>query len=85
MSATSKVAVVVGVGPGLGQALAVRFARGGFRVALVARRDESVRTTQALSLIHIFRAAHRPPRFLAPACSLMTCASRLYAGPGAST
>jgi NAD(P)-dependent dehydrogenase (short-subunit alcohol dehydrogenase family) len=47
MSATSKVAVVVGVGPGLGQALAVRFARGGFRVALVARRDESVRTTQA--------------------------------------
>jgi NAD(P)-dependent dehydrogenase (short-subunit alcohol dehydrogenase family) len=39
--------VVVGVGPGLGHALAVRFARGGFRVALVARHDESVRTTQA--------------------------------------
>lgn len=47
MSATSKVAVVIGVGPGLGQALAVRFASGGFRVALVARRDESVCAAQA--------------------------------------
>jgi NAD(P)-dependent dehydrogenase (short-subunit alcohol dehydrogenase family) len=34
------------VGPGLGRALAVRFARGGFRVALVPRHDESVRATQ---------------------------------------
>jgi len=47
MGSTSKVAVVVGVGPGLGRALAVRFARGGFRVALVARHDESVRAAQA--------------------------------------
>ena len=39
------VAVVVGVGPGLGGALAARFARGGFRVALVARHEESVRAT----------------------------------------
>ena len=37
------VAVVIGVGPGLGGALAARFARGGFRVALVARHEESVR------------------------------------------
>jgi len=46
MSSPLKVAVVVGVGPGLGRALAVRFARGGFRVALVARHDESVRAAQ---------------------------------------
>lgn len=46
MNSTPKVAVVVGVGPGLGAALAVRFARGGFRVALVARHDESVRAVQ---------------------------------------
>jgi NAD(P)-dependent dehydrogenase (short-subunit alcohol dehydrogenase family) len=44
---TSSVAVVVGVGPGLGNALAVRFARGGFRVALVARSAESLAPTQA--------------------------------------
>jgi NAD(P)-dependent dehydrogenase (short-subunit alcohol dehydrogenase family) len=33
----SKIAVVVGVGPGNGIALAKRFARGGYRVALLAR------------------------------------------------
>lgn len=47
MNSPQQVAVVVGVGPGLGGALAVRFARGGFRVALVARHDESVRAVQA--------------------------------------
>jgi NAD(P)-dependent dehydrogenase (short-subunit alcohol dehydrogenase family) len=37
-----KVAAVLGVGPGLGAAVARRFARGGFDVALMARREESV-------------------------------------------
>lgn len=36
----NRVALIVGVGPGLGAALARRFASGGFRVALVARRPE---------------------------------------------
>jgi NAD(P)-dependent dehydrogenase (short-subunit alcohol dehydrogenase family) len=47
MSTGAKVVAVVGVGPGLGRALAVRFARGGFAVALVARRDPSLRPVQA--------------------------------------
>jgi len=47
MSTVARVAVVVGVGPGLGRALAVRFARGGFAVALVARRDPSLQPVQA--------------------------------------
>jgi NAD(P)-dependent dehydrogenase (short-subunit alcohol dehydrogenase family) len=47
MSTGAKVVAVVGVGPGLGRALAVRFARGGFAVALVARQDESLRPVQA--------------------------------------
>ena len=37
-----KVAAVLGVGPGLGTAIAQRFAREGFAVALMARRKESV-------------------------------------------
>jgi len=37
-----KVAAVLGVGPGLGTAVARRFAREGFAVALMARREESV-------------------------------------------
>ena len=37
-----KVAAVVGVGPGLGAAVARRFAREGYAVALVARREESL-------------------------------------------
>ena len=37
-----KVAAVLGVGPGLGSAVARRFAREGFSVALMARREESV-------------------------------------------
>jgi NAD(P)-dependent dehydrogenase (short-subunit alcohol dehydrogenase family) len=37
-----RVAAVLGVGPGLGAALVRRFAREGFAVALMARREESV-------------------------------------------
>jgi NAD(P)-dependent dehydrogenase (short-subunit alcohol dehydrogenase family) len=37
-----KVAAVLGVGPGLGSAIARRFAREGYAVALMARREESV-------------------------------------------
>ncbi len=47
MSTGAKVVAVVGVGPGLGRALAVRFARAGFAVALVARHDDSLRPVQA--------------------------------------
>ena len=39
---SEQVAVVVGVGPGLGFALARRFAAGGMRVVLAARRKEAV-------------------------------------------
>ncbi len=37
-----RVAAVLGAGPGLGAAVARRFARGGFAVALIARKEESV-------------------------------------------
>ena len=37
-----KVAAVLGVGPGLGAAVALRFAREGYSVALLARREQSV-------------------------------------------
>lgn len=47
MSTEAKVVAVIGVGPGLGRALAVRFARGGFAVALIARRDPSLQPVQA--------------------------------------
>jgi len=47
MSTDAKVVAVVGVGPGLGRALAVRFAHGGFSVALVARKDASLRPVQS--------------------------------------
>lgn len=39
---SQRVAAVVGVGPGLGAAVARRFAREGYAVALVARREESL-------------------------------------------
>jgi NAD(P)-dependent dehydrogenase (short-subunit alcohol dehydrogenase family) len=39
---SDRVAAVLGVGPGLGAAVARRFAGEGFGVALMARREESV-------------------------------------------
>jgi NAD(P)-dependent dehydrogenase (short-subunit alcohol dehydrogenase family) len=42
----SKVAAILGVGPGLGAAVARRFASEGFAVALLARREESVADTR---------------------------------------
>ncbi len=41
-----KVAVILGVGPGLGAAIARRFARAGFTVALMARNAEKLTTIQ---------------------------------------
>ncbi|MBI4888510.1 MAG: SDR family NAD(P)-dependent oxidoreductase [Acidobacteria bacterium] len=40
------IAVVVGVGPGLGAALGRRFARAGFAVGLMARREEALRAIE---------------------------------------
>ena len=37
-----RVAAVLGAGPGLGAAVARRFSRGGFALALMARQEESV-------------------------------------------
>jgi NAD(P)-dependent dehydrogenase (short-subunit alcohol dehydrogenase family) len=45
--AKSAVAVVVGVGPGLGAAAARRFARGGFAVALMARGEDKLAPVKA--------------------------------------
>jgi NAD(P)-dependent dehydrogenase (short-subunit alcohol dehydrogenase family) len=42
MSGTGGVTVVAGVGPGLGHAVAARFADGGHKVALLARRAEAL-------------------------------------------
>ena len=43
---SDKTAAILGVGPGLGAAVARRFAREGFAVALMARREESVAGVQ---------------------------------------
>lgn len=40
-------AAIVGVGPGLGRALALRFARGGLAVGLLARSEEALLSVQA--------------------------------------
>ncbi|HVY60297.1 MAG TPA: SDR family NAD(P)-dependent oxidoreductase, partial [Planctomycetota bacterium] len=42
-----RVIAVLGSGPGLGAAIARRFAREGFAVALMARREEALRPIQA--------------------------------------
>src|ERR671916_2741963 len=41
-----KVAVILGVGPGLGAAVARRFAHEGFAVGMMARSEESLSATQ---------------------------------------
>jgi NAD(P)-dependent dehydrogenase (short-subunit alcohol dehydrogenase family) len=47
MSEGRKVAAVVGVGAGLGRALALRFGRGGFDVALLARSEDAMTAVRA--------------------------------------
>ncbi len=42
MNGTKPVAVVVGVGPGNGTSLAIRFAKEGYRVALLARSQDKL-------------------------------------------
>lgn len=46
MTTETKTAAIVGVGPGLGRALALRFSRGGFAVALFARNADALRAVQ---------------------------------------
>lgn len=64
-----RVAVIAGVGPGLGAALARRFAREGCRVALLARSAEYVRTLAAE-----LAAAHGAGTALALPCDLTDAA-----------
>jgi NAD(P)-dependent dehydrogenase (short-subunit alcohol dehydrogenase family) len=47
MTTTTRVAAVFGVGPGLGAAVARRFAREGYAVALLARGESGLREVQA--------------------------------------
>lgn len=47
MSKPDRVCVVTGVGPGTGSALARRFAKGGYRVAMLARNTERLNALQA--------------------------------------
>jgi NAD(P)-dependent dehydrogenase (short-subunit alcohol dehydrogenase family) len=44
---SQKVAMILGMGPGLGAAVARRFSREGFALALMARREEALETVQA--------------------------------------
>ncbi|CAF0991365.1 unnamed protein product [Rotaria sordida] len=46
MASTKPIAVVIGVGPGLGAALAKRFAVGGYSVGLIARKESSLQPVQ---------------------------------------
>ncbi|UJR38270.1 hypothetical protein I4U23_030943 [Adineta vaga] len=46
MAAKKPIAVVVGVGPGLGTSLAKRFAAGGYSIGLIARKESSLQPVQ---------------------------------------
>ncbi|CAF3439668.1 unnamed protein product [Rotaria sp. Silwood1] len=46
MTSTKPIAVVIGVGPGLGAALAKRFATGGYSIGLIARKESSLQPVQ---------------------------------------
>jgi short-subunit dehydrogenase len=55
---TEPLAVIVGAGPGMGRAVAERFGREGFRVALLARRgDRLKRITTALAKVGVTTVA----------------------------
>src|SRR5690242_19427207 len=54
------IAAVLGVGPGLGAAVASRFARGGYTVALLARRADALRDIEAQITATGARAASFP-------------------------
>jgi NADP-dependent 3-hydroxy acid dehydrogenase YdfG len=53
---SQRVCVVVGVGPGIGQAVARCFGRAGFSVALIARRKESLEAFATLLEVEGIRA-----------------------------
>src|SRR5262252_2180745 len=46
MNTSNPVAMVTGVGPGTGAAIARRFARGGYAVAMLARNQERLRALE---------------------------------------
>ncbi|CAF0719372.1 unnamed protein product [Adineta ricciae] len=46
MAAKKPIAVVIGVGPGLGASLARRFATGGYSIGLIARNESNLETLQ---------------------------------------
>jgi NADP-dependent 3-hydroxy acid dehydrogenase YdfG len=47
VSVNDKIALITGVGPGTGAALARRFAQGGYRVAMLARDEERLAALQS--------------------------------------
>ncbi len=60
-------ALVIGVGPGIGLAVARRFAQGGFRVALVAQQEERLEAFKAAvggTEVHAFAADVRDAQAL---------------------
>ncbi|CAM4966350.1 unnamed protein product [Rotaria socialis] len=47
MASKKAVAVIIGVGPGLGASLAKRFAAGGYSIGLIARKESSLQPVQS--------------------------------------